>query len=120
MKTFATILISACKAPVDLGIVFEPYTTVLGNISRVIRKMSVSKRSTHIALRTIGRESELLLKFNGKQTLKKVKRIIESIALKQTSGKIIRPLVSALELAKDMFNEINGGRPDVIKVLLKI
>ena len=80
--------------------------------------MSVSKESTHIALRTIERESELLLKFDGRQTPKKVKRIIESITPKQPSGKIIRPLISALELAKDMFNETSGGRPEAIKVLL--
>lgn len=118
MKTFVTVLISGCKIPVDLGIVFEPYKTVLGNITRVVRNMSVSKESTHIALRTIERESELLLKFDGRQTPKKVERIIESITPKQPSGKIIRPLISALELAKDMFNETNGGRPEAIKVLL--
>lgn len=118
MKTFVMVLISGCKVPVDLGIVFEPYKTVLGNITRVIRKMLVSKKSTHIALRTIERESELLLKFDGRQTPKKVKSIIESITPKQPSGKIIRPLISALELAKDMFNETNGGRPEAIKVLL--
>ena len=118
MKTYVMVLISGCKVPVDLGIVFEPFKTVLGNITRVVRKMSVSKKSTHIALRTIERESELLLKFDGRQTPKKVRRIIESIAPKQPSGKIIRPLISALELAKDMFNETNGGRPEAIKVLL--
>ena len=118
MKTFVTVLISGCEIPVDLGIVFEPYKTVLGNITRVVRNMSVSKEYTHIALRAIERESELLLKFDGRQTPKKVKRIIESITPKQPSGKIIRPLISALELAKDMFNETNGGRPEAIKVLL--
>lgn len=118
MKTFVTVLISGCEIPVDLGIVFEPYKTVLGNITRVVRNMSVSKEYTHIALRTIERESELLLKFDGRQTPKKVERIIESITPKQPSGKIIRPLISALELAKDMFNETNGGRPEAIKVLL--
>lgn len=118
MKTFVTVLISGCEIPVDLGIVFEPYKTVLGNITRVVGNMSVSKESTHIALRTIERESELLLKFDGRQTPKKVERIIESITPKQPSGKIIRPLISALELAKDMFNETNGGRPEAIKVLL--
>lgn len=119
MKCVAPVNYSEwCEIPVDLGIVFEPYKTVLGNITRVVRNMSVSKESTHIALRTIERESELLLKFDGRQTPKKVKRIIESITPKQPSGKIIRPLISALELAKDMFNETSGGRPEAIKVLL--
>ena len=105
-------MFAGCKEQVDLGIVFDAQSntleTVKAMINKVIHKMSVSRGTTHIALRRI--ENGELLKFYGKQTQTDVWKIIRN--MQQPSGN----LTSALWLAKDMFSETNGGRPGAIKV----
>ena len=76
--------------------------------------MPISRDGIHISLRTIGEDSDLLFKFNkltgGKMNGVNVWNIIKNPP-PQTGN-----LSTALQLAKDMFNEANGGRADAIKV----
>lgn len=99
---------------------FDTQATVWESVKKmvtdVIDKMSISKSATHVSLRTIAEDSEFLLKFNalkGSQLNgRNVLRIVNSVEAQETGGQ----LSAALQLAKDMFKESNGGRQDAIKV----
>ena len=78
--------------------------------------MSITRKGTHVALRTISKHSQLLLGFDqltGSQINRvNVWSIIKASVPEKRSGK----LSTALKNVKDMFNETNGARENGIKV----
>ena len=111
-------MFAGCKAPVDLGILFEKqvnnWNAVKKMLNKVIHGMPISRDGIHISFRTIGEDSELLFKFK-KLTGGKMKGVNVWSFIKNPPPQT-GSLSTALQLAKGMFDEANGGRADAIKV----
>ena len=111
-------MFAGCEAAVDLGILFEKqvnnWNAVKKRLSKVIHGIPISRDGIHISLRTIGEDSDLLFKFN-KLTGGETEGVNVWNIIKNPPPQTGR-LSTALQLAKDMFNETNGGRADAIKV----
>ncbi|KAJ7370155.1 hypothetical protein OS493_033780 [Desmophyllum pertusum] len=111
-----------CSVPVDLGILFETqaatWPKVKKMINKVIHRMSITNDGTHFAMRSIAERSQLLLAFDELRDRQmnrfNVLRVIKALAPQKRTGRIS----TALEAAKEMFNQTNGARENAIKVLL--
>lgn len=114
-----------CKAPLDLGILFENHEDVWPRVRKMIKDItkntSISKTGTHVSLGTIGERCKILLNFTDtlkghKMNRKNIVSLVNDIGPQKRNGS----LLTGLQMAKSMFKEANGGRSDAIKVLLVI
>ena len=112
---------SGCKAPLDLGILFENHEDVWPRVRKMIKDItkntSISKTGTHVSLGTIGERCKILLNFTDtlkghKMNRKNIVSLVNDIGPQKRNGS----LLTGLQMAKNMFKEANGGRSDAIKV----
>ncbi|KAL9966097.1 hypothetical protein ACROYT_G024116 [Oculina patagonica] len=113
-----------CTSPVDLAIVLDTQANTWRKVwkmtNKVVHKMSIRKDGTHVALVTTAKYSQSMLTFDqfSKSHMNRahVWSHIKRIAPQKGRGR----LSTALEKAREMFNETNGARENAIKVLVVI
>lgn len=109
-----------CTAPVDLAIVLDTQAVTWRKVwkmtNKVVHEMSIRKDGTHVALVTTAKYSHSLLTFDQFSKSQMNRAHVWSHIKRVVPQKRRGRLSTALEKAREMFNETSGAREDAIKV----